>query len=308
MVQGPPELAKELAEAFPGFDRRVAPPVARPDAEPDDAQRRQDPAGPGRPEGEVRRRRRPLPGPEAEVSATSASPSETGTTGRRADAEADRGGVPGRARSSEGRRELSATTTSAAPRGPRSSAPRRARRCHPNTFAKWATTKHAQAFEALGPKPERQPPVRRRVRQLPHDRLRVQLGVPRRPSSRRTSRATSARTATARARSTPRSPTTRSSASSMAQTAANADKNRPLHPLPRRGQLAPVRLHHVLGQDRPQGHRQLQRSQGPPGDQAPGTRRQSASQVAPHADRRPLERDLALGDRLIAVSLKRSTA
>ena len=52
--------------------------------------------------------------------------------------------------------------------------------CHPNTFAKWATTKHAARLRGHRPRPEgraERPPVRRRVRQLPHDGLRVHLGL-----------------------------------------------------------------------------------------------------------------------------------
>ena len=51
------------------------------------------------------------------------------------------------------------------------------KRCHPNTYMKWSTTKHAQAFVSLGEGPQARCDLRRRVRELPHDGLRVQLGM-----------------------------------------------------------------------------------------------------------------------------------
>ena len=51
------------------------------------------------------------------------------------------------------------------------------RQCHPNTFAKWSTTKHAQAFVCPGEGSQAQYDLRCGVHHLPHDRLRVHVGL-----------------------------------------------------------------------------------------------------------------------------------
>ena len=220
MVQGPPELARPLAEKYPRVRRRRRHLAVRRPAR-------------GRRAGSTAAR--PCWSPSARRGSTSASSASSPTTRSSrsatsactldsrydgpgtADAEADRGRVSsehaqvGRASS----RTSPATTTSTAPPGATFVGAETCKSCHPNTFAKWATTKHAQAFERHRQRPEgpaERPPVRRRVRQLPHDRLRVHLGLEVRRRRPPTSRATSARTATARPRSTSTTPTTPSSA------------------------------------------------------------------------------------------------
>ena len=134
MVQGPPELAKTLAEKYPAFDVVVAhlavrrPARARRRA----AQRRQDPAGARRParastsasSASSRRRR------AAAVPLPARDPRQPRTTARRTpmkkliedEYREHAQGQPGSSRTSP------ATTTSTAPRARRSSAPRRASR------------------------------------------------------------------------------------------------------------------------------------------------------------------------------------
>ena len=73
----------------------------------------------------------------------------------------------------------------------------------------------------------------------------------------------------------------------LALTAEQVDKNRTLHPLPRRGQLAPIRLRHLLRQDRPQGTRHLHRPEGPREDRrGEGGKAMTQTQTAASPTRR----------------------
>ncbi len=49
--------------------------------------------------------------------------------------------------------------------------------CHPNTYMKWSTTKHARGIRLARARQEAEHDLRRRMRQLPHDRLRIHLGL-----------------------------------------------------------------------------------------------------------------------------------
>ena len=158
MVQGPPELAKRLATAYPGFDVVVA---TSPFADPLERE-------PGCSTA-ARRCWSRSAGAASTSAPWASSPTTTQkmrfhlvTLGNRerqaglADEEAHRGRVPQHA---QGRRAWSrtspATTTPAAPPGATFVGAETCKPCHPNTYMKWSTTKHAQAFEPLrdDPKP-----------------------------------------------------------------------------------------------------------------------------------------------------------
>ena len=157
-----------------------------------------------------------------------------------------------------------ATTTSAAPGRPIVGA-EACKTCHPNTFAKWATTKHAQAFESLLHDPKPNVVVRRRVRQLPHDGLRVHLGLEVAGHDRRISRETSARTATDPASKHAESPDNKSFRSAMHLTADLPTRTASASAATTRTTRPQLRLRRALGPDRPQGARRVHGPQGPQG-------------------------------------------
>ena len=214
--------------------------------------------------GQVRRRRRPLRRPEAEVPLSAADPEQPLRRPRRTDAVADRRRVPEHAQGGRRRRELPPPRLRQWAPGAEFVGAESCKTCHPETFAKWATTKHANAYQALLEVPNGEPPVTTPNASVATRRASSTTPAGGRPSRPRTSRATSARIATGPPRSTSPSPTTWTSA--RPSPAPPRTPTQPaLPPVPRRGQLAQVRLRDLLGQDRPQGPGYVQRPQGPPG-------------------------------------------
>ncbi len=136
--------------------------------------------------------------------------------------------------------------------------------CHPNTYLKWSTTKHAQAFEALrGARPQAEREIRRRMRHLPHDRVRVQHGLcvggeDARPEGQPVRELPRPRVEAHRRARQPGLP------QGDGPDPRAGREEPPLPGLPRRRQLAALRDGQVLRPDRPQGPRRLQGPQGPP--------------------------------------------
>ena len=181
MVQGPPELARSLAEAYPGFDVVVATSeyADRSGHDPDTLNGGKtlliQVGQKGKYVGVVGL----YPRESERMKLLARDPGHPVRRPRDRDEEADRGRVP---RHPPPDRRWSRTsrgaTSSTASRVRPTSGPRTCKSCHPNTYMKWSTTKHCPGVSSRslrGPQAERD--LRRRMRHLPHDRLRIQLGL-----------------------------------------------------------------------------------------------------------------------------------
>ena len=147
MVQGPPEEAKRLAEKFPGFDLVVA---TSDFDDPDERPRRSTAA---RPCWSTSARRGSTSASSASSRARRRAPSSApgarrpGLPPGRADAEADRRDVSAEAQRRRAWSRTSPGAPTAGPPGATYVGAEACQACHPKTFEKWTTTKHAKAFE-----------------------------------------------------------------------------------------------------------------------------------------------------------------